>query len=559
VALRSAALLLAAAAGLSLLAAPLYFRDRAAELRVHGQAGFAVVDLGADRISREAAFAGSDLLYLRQQASLGALLDGVPGAAERFAADFRELCRLKASYDSLLVLDAGGSTVRRVEAGASVANPNRADAPPDAAEAGDFARAIELSRDEVYVSPLVLEAAGGGPDGPTRPTLRLAAPIVDGQGRPRGALVLRFLGRRLLQALDEAATGFSGTLLLLDESGFYLRGARPEDEWGFALGHDRRFDRDHPAAWTAMRDVERGQVRDPSGLLTFRRVRLTRTARAWLADDGLIVAAWVPHSVLHEASSRLRNRLLLAATALLPALLAAAWYVSRSSVQRRAHERLIAASEARLRRLSAELLDAQERERAHLSRDLHDDLGQLSTSVTLDLERARQSEGPRRDLAIERALAGSRLLLSRMHEIAARIRPRILDDLGLRDAVRSHLAAFAERTGIAVETELDLDTAAIPGPVSENAYRILQEALTNVAKHARARSVRVVLRTTADGLCLRVRDDGVGLRARSTSPGLGMLGMRERAELLRGRIVVESQPGAGTSIEVTLPIGAADR
>jgi len=124
--------------------------------------------------------------------------------------------------------------------------------------------------------------------------------------------------------------------------------------------------------------------------------------------------------------------------------------------------------------------------------------------------------------------------------------------------VQSFLSDFEHRTGIVTHAALSFDQAQPTAVVSENIYRILQEALTNVAKHARAREVYVDLRVDAKAAALAVRDEGSGFDpAGVDGKRLGILGMRERAELLRGTFVVRSTPGKGTSVEVNLPMASA--
>ena len=213
-------------------------------------------------------------------------------------------------------------------------------------------------------------------------------------------------------------------------------------------------------------------------------------------------------------------------------------------------------SEARLRTLSAQLITTQEEERRGISRDLHDELGQVVTSVTLDLQRAGHAADPaKKDELIGRALRGTSCLLDRIHEILSRVRPPMLDDLGLKDAVQSLLSDYEQRTGIVPKAELSFTTPDVPAAVSENVYRILQEALTNVSRHARTTEVLVSLLVGADRVALTVRDSGVGFDpAARDDRRLGLLGMRERAELLGGTCVVTAEPGKGTRVEVVIPI-----
>ncbi len=231
------------------------------------------------------------------------------------------------------------------------------------------------------------------------------------------------------------------------------------------------------------------------------------------------------------------------------------WYLAYVGALRRQQARHIAESEARLRTLSARLMTAQEDERRSISRDLHDEMGQLVTSVSLDLQRAAQAEPAKKDELIARALRGTECLLERIHEVSARLRPTLLDDLGLKDAVQSLLGDFEHHTGVVPRADLRLDGAELPAVVSENVYRILQEALTNVSKHAQAAEVFVELRAAAGWVELAVRDEGAGFRPEALDgKRLGILGMRERAELLDGTFELTSEPGKGTRVRVTLPL-----
>jgi signal transduction histidine kinase len=266
--------------------------------------------------------------------------------------------------------------------------------------------------------------------------------------------------------------------------------------------------------------------------------------------------ARIPPQVLFGRATLLLDKLLLLYGVVLVLVLILAWYLAYIGVLRRDHERHLADSAARLRSLSMQLLTAQEGERRNLSRDLHDELGQVVTSVTLDLQRAAQAgERQRKDDLIGRALHGAGCLLDRIHEISTRLRPTLLDDLGLKDAVQSLLSDYERRTGIAVRAELSFEQASVSPPISENVYRILQEALTNVSKHARTKEVFVTLRMAGGVVVLTVRDQGVGLAPEALDgKRLGLLGMRERAELLDGAFFVRGEPGRGTEVQVTIPI-----
>jgi signal transduction histidine kinase len=197
----------------------------------------------------------------------------------------------------------------------------------------------------------------------------------------------------------------------------------------------------------------------------------------------------------------------------------------------------------------------QELERRRLARELHDETGQALTSILLGLrtvEEAHGEESLRAAVAEVRELVRS--TLQDVRQLAVELRPTALDDFGLVPALERLTEAFGEQTGMAVTFESTLGDR-LPPEVETALYRIVQEALTNVVKHARARSVSVVLGEKAHAATLVVEDDGGGFDpARPRDGGLGLLGMRERIELVGGRLTVESRPGAGTTLVAEVPI-----
>ncbi len=213
-----------------------------------------------------------------------------------------------------------------------------------------------------------------------------------------------------------------------------------------------------------------------------------------------------------------------------------------------------------LRELSERLVQVSESTMQLVSRELHDDLGQALTAIRLDLARVERelpaTSTTRAQLCAARQQLGA--VLQSIRNLAQLLRPAVLDDLGLSAAVESYARRFAERTGLEVHLDLPSEEPSLERPLELALYRTLQEALTNVARHASARRVWVSLKSHGETVLLRVRDDGQGLKTgggdleRSVS-GLGLVGMRERAHLYEGRLQVDSQPGKGTEIVLELP------
>jgi signal transduction histidine kinase len=548
----------------------LYYQDLTNEHTLYEQASLHRVDLHADILERELKAITSDLLYLADQRILRDFLAGNAAEGQELEKEYVLFCRQRAAYDQIRYLDAAGHEGIRINY-----NNGRPAIVPERelqvkASRYYFTQTMLLDRGEVFVSPFDLNIEHDTIERPLKPVIRFATPVFDRQGVKRGILALNYLGTALLDKLAEASAGFSGSLWLLNGAGYFLRGPSAGDEWGFMLGHDRTLATYFPQEWASLAGSDHGQFRTERGLFTFRtlspRAGLPAQRQAKIPQDTsrdpdagngeLLIVAHVPGAVLDGQANLLLRRLLLFCGAGLVLVFVLAWYLAYAAALRRDHERHLAESAARLRTLSTRLLTAEEDERRSVARDLHDELGQVVTSIVLDLQRAVQASDPdRKSELINRALHGSSCLLDRLHEISTRLRPTLLDDLGLKDAVQSLLSDFEQRTRIATRAELDFEQSALPPVVSENLYRILQEALTNVAKHAHADEVFVALRV-ADGLAaLTVRDTGVGIApAALDGKRLGILGMRERAELLDGLFVLKSAADGGTEIQVTIPL-----
>ena len=199
---------------------------------------------------------------------------------------------------------------------------------------------------------------------------------------------------------------------------------------------------------------------------------------------------------------------------------------------------------------------AQELERRRLARELHDETGQALTSILLGLRTLERASGRE---ARDEALADLRqLVVSTLHEVrrlAVELRPTALDDFGLVPALRRLGESTREATGLDVQVEAWLGRERLASEVETAVYRFVQEALTNVAKHACAHRVSVVLTRKNGSVSVVIEDDGKGFdTAAGTGDGLGLIGMRERVQLLDGRLSVESSAGTGTTLVLELPV-----
>ena len=209
---------------------------------------------------------------------------------------------------------------------------------------------------------------------------------------------------------------------------------------------------------------------------------------------------------------------------------------------------------AELRRLSGSILADQERERAAIARGLHDELGQVLTALRLEAVWIKErTEGKYEDVCKRASMMGDLIddTIDEVRSIALRLRPGILDDLGLVEALEWHVADFERRTGITATFKVSGDLPEFKGNVATTAYRIAQEALTNIMRHSRAEEVGVTLSQDEGQFCLLVEDDGSGFVPEEIDEfkGLGLAGMRERANLVGGTFNISSRPKRGTRVE----------
>lgn len=233
-------------------------------------------------------------------------------------------------------------------------------------------------------------------------------------------------------------------------------------------------------------------------------------------------------------------------------------------LEKRAAEQQVIAREAeqRMRELSQQLVATQEEERKHLSRELHDHVGQVLTALRMELgsiDRLRGSD----DKPLATAVAEARQLVDNMvrtvRDLALGLRPSMLDDFGLQPAIEWHVRDFTRRYGLQVDLSVKGLLDELPEQHRTCVYRIVQEALTNCVKHASAKTIRVTLEGTGEGLVVAVADDGVGLKQDQKRTGLGLRGIEERVRDLGGTFDIDSTPGLGTSLTVHLPLARVTR
>ena len=223
-------------------------------------------------------------------------------------------------------------------------------------------------------------------------------------------------------------------------------------------------------------------------------------------------------------------------------------------VQRLQHSflRMLERLETERRRSSSIALEAQERERTRLARDLHDEVNQSLTGLVLRLEAARAKAPPELADELAETSALAKQAMDELVALARQLRPTALDDLGLKAALASQAEELERQSGIATSFGAAGDVNDLPDDVQLVLYRVAQEALANAARHAGAESIVVRLARQNGRVELTVSDDGSGFAFDDADSGLGLEGMRERALLVGGELRIESRPGHGTRVRLVI-------
>jgi signal transduction histidine kinase len=241
-------------------------------------------------------------------------------------------------------------------------------------------------------------------------------------------------------------------------------------------------------------------------------------------------------------------------------LVAVVSLVRISRLERRAEieRNRIEEAEKELRQLSLQLVQAQEEERKVISRNLHDEVGQMLTALRVELgtlEQLRTASATEFGGHLEETKRLSEATLRTVRDLSLGLRPSMLDDLGLAPALEWQARDFSRRFGVPVDVQLEGELNGLPERHRTCVYRVVQEALTNCARHAQASSIRIVAHGGADRVSVTVQDDGVGMAgAKTGARGLGLVGIQERVRELGGSVTLFSQPDKGTVLTADIPI-----
>ncbi len=302
----------------------------------------------------------------------------------------------------------------------------------------------------------------------------------------------------------------------------------------------------HFSRFFTSQDLERGQ---PDHILAMAAVNGSFVEEGWRRRrDGSTFWASVVVTALRTSGGRLRGYA----------------DVTQDISERRKTEQVLRNYSDQLQHLSHRLVQAQEVERRRIAGELHDDVGQILTALKIELQLLHeQADSASMRGGLREAMQVAEQALQRVRTLSGDLRPSLLDDLGLAAALRWHLDRVGQRAGLTVSFRADPPEARLPAAVETACFRAAQEAITNVVRHARARSIDVSLMVAGETAELTVRDDGIGFdvpaarRRAADGDSLGLLTMEERVQLVGGEMAITSTPRQGTHVRLRFPLTAA--
>ncbi|GAV20551.1 two-component system, NarL family, sensor histidine kinase LiaS [Mariprofundus micogutta] len=483
-------------------------------------------------------------------------------AFDELSHDFHSFAKYMGVYDQVRLLDRNGYEVVRANFKDGEATLTQEEHLQDKSNHDYFNQTINLPDQNVFISDLTLNVEHGRIEQPYKPVIRYAAPVIDSDGEKIGVVVINFLGKVLIDRYLDA-TDVAGENMLLNANSFFIHAEDENVTWGSMLDsrEDHSFANSFPDIWNGIVEARDGQILSEDGLFTFATVSpyglISQDQPQGSGADDWVIVSHVPSAELFADSENSFQMFVKVNLLMLILWMIVAWLWARAESGRAAAFLKLQQVFQTKRSLLRQQLNLQELERRSLARALHDDMGQSLTSIQAYAaaigksltEKSSETVGVNVQRIRDITTHIQKSVRSQLHDL----RPASLDRLGLSAAVQDMLEEFSQRESITCEFVCESALPRLSDGQNIHLYRIVQEALTNIAKYAQAQHVKVCMNPSEGRLNLLVSDDGCGMATIEES-GLGLLGMRERTELLNGEINITSALKKGVSISVKVPL-----
>jgi len=518
------------------------------------------VQIQAAVLSTDLRFIAHTLSFLHDQIQAHGLIET---DADRIslAHDLYSFMRNNDLLDQIRFIDASGMERLRVEAGS--------DGPivvPDQAlqfkgDAYYFHKTMALTAHEIYISPLDLNVEHGQVERPFKPVIRFGLKVLRPNGHAAGILIINHKAQDMLERYRQVSTPANGVSMLLNADGYWLVHPDPKRTWGFMFPARASLSMANtaPAMWARIQRSEYGQFEAQGSLVSFATVHpfAAFASLQYLSQAGQHskrywkVVSQFPASSIEAVIAPVRMRVLL--VAVLAGLLVSLLIVLTFRI--RAHKTVLL---QQVQALSRDLLQARELERADISRTLHDEFGQILTALQIQAELSDQRCQARDCAAAMDSIRRIEQFTVRLQDstraVLKLLKPAHLDELGLFEALQDLCQEWQQQARFQVEFTQQGEEPQLPEQVSIHLFRIVQEGLTNIARHSGATQVRICFHCQARHLVFTIEDNGCGLDNEQVVAGNGLTSMRERIELIGGSMDISTVSDGGTRLVFSIPL-----
>lgn len=541
-----------------------------------------------------------DVLFLAELSSLQSLLQARSKADEERIAywrqvtenDFVSFSRRRGIYDQIRYICQDGMEIIRVDSDGAHVQPIPEETLQNKSGRYYFAQAVDLAPGAIFISPLDLNREHGEIETPHQPVIRYATPVFDQDGQRQGIVIVNVLADKFLDIVRTMNTRRDGATFLVDQDGHYLVHPDKAREWGGPNDLDTGFQlqKDYPEVqdailagklgvsvtdrafvyapvhpnpddptcfWTLVHDVSLQSLLLPVWEFRYTAIFILILAAVLAA----VMAFWLAQNLtapirsLRKGVEQLRRGDLHEPVEI----------GTEDEIGELAHAfndmaYQLDLSQRQRQQLLDRVITAQEDERRLVAYDIHDGLIQRLVGARLQLSnymKQRQSNAEKAERSLLRTNEHLGAAIAEGRQLIEGLRPTLLDDLGLVAAVRKLASQMCDIRECQLQFESNCDNERFPPSVEMSAYRIAQEALSNVRRHSQSPKLRVEIVRSNHALDLLFQDWGVGfdiLSKRGQCECIGLVSMRERASLIGGQWHVQSAPGAGTTVRVSLPL-----
>lgn len=484
-----------------------------------------------------------------------------PFAENNFTSDLYSFMRDNELFDQIRFLDHRGMERVRVDHDANGTHIASRDKLQYKGDRNYIKQMQQLPPNTLYISRLDLNVENGVVERPFRPTIRFGLNVAyPGDGEP-GLLIINHSASDLLHHFEQVASANAGAPMLLSGDGYWLFHPDRARMWGFMLPERNQMNMAtlDPELWQQINAADRGQFDHHGDLITF--ATATPFAPFQTLHDLSVAgpgsaAHWkvvsrFPADALAAITTPITYRVLL--VAVICFLLALMLIIVHLRFQRKKETML-----TRIRQLSHALITSRDSERRNIARTLHDEFSQMLTAVQIESELLRQrciaGDKPGVTEKIDRIDHYLAQLQQIARSVIGDIRLGHIEELGLTGAIEALCAEWRAESNLAIIVNIDIAEARLPISLQQHLFHIVQEGLTNIILHADASHASIDMEIDSATLRLAIEDDGCGFDSAGITHGNGLLGMRERTELLGGSIHIRTKKGGGTRLDFSIPL-----